>query len=107
MTQSTDAPSETERVSLSALDGEGRTPLFEGEPRTVRLTLDAGESVPPHQHPGREIVFHVLDGEFDLTLGEETLSLEAGDVARFDGAQDISPSATTDAAALLVLAPSA
>ncbi|WP_324757292.1 cupin domain-containing protein [Haloarcula montana] len=104
MTQSGDTTTETERVSLSELDGDGRTPLFEGEPRTVRLALDAGESVPPHQHPGRQIVFQVLDGEFDLELGAETLSLSAGEVARFDGAQDISPTAVTDAEALLVLA---
>ncbi|MBX0324635.1 cupin domain-containing protein [Halomicroarcula sp. F13] len=95
-----------ERVSLSDLDASGRAQLFEGEPKTVRLTLSAGEEVPPHQHPGRDIVFHLLDGEVDLTLGETTLSLSASDVARFDGEQDISPAAVTDCEALLVLATS-
>jgi quercetin dioxygenase-like cupin family protein len=104
MTQSGDTTTETERVSLSTLDGDGRTPVFEGDPRTVRLALAAGESVPPHRHPGQQILFSVHEGEFDLDLGSETLSLSAGEIARFDGAQDISPTAVTDAVALVVLA---
>ena len=95
---------ETERVHLPDLDGDGRGVLFEGEPRTVRLALDAGETVPPHEHPGRDIVCYVLDGELTMTLDGVDHALEAGDVLRFDGDQDISPTAETDAVALLVLA---
>jgi len=96
----------TERASLS--DGEGgRTRLFDGEPKTVHLSLDAGESIPRHRHPDRDIVFHLRSGAVDLTLGDETLSLTAGDVVRFDGDQDIAPAATADSEALLVLASSA
>jgi quercetin dioxygenase-like cupin family protein len=95
-----------ERVHLDG-DTPSRQPLFDGEPRTVLLALDAGESVPAHRHPDRRIVFHVLDGELALTLDEETHALAAGDVVRFDGDQDISPAAETDARALLVLAPTA
>jgi quercetin dioxygenase-like cupin family protein len=94
----------TELVRLSDLAGDGRGVLFEGEPRTVRLALDAGDSVPPHEHPGREIICHVLEGELTMTLGETDHELVAGDVLRFDGNQDISPTAETDAVALLVLA---
>ncbi|WP_276273892.1 cupin domain-containing protein [Haloarcula litorea] len=97
----------TERVSLADLDGPGRQPLFEGEPKTVRLALDAGEEVPAHRHPDREIVCHVLDGELTMRLGDDALSLSPGDVVRFDGEQDISPRAETDCEALLVLAPAA
>jgi quercetin dioxygenase-like cupin family protein len=89
---------------LADEDGEGRGVLFGGDPKVVHLRLEAGESVPPHRHPGETVVFHVLDGEFALTVGEATERLSAGAVARFDGAQDISPSAETDAEALLVLA---
>lgn len=95
-----------ERASLPKLDDEGRAALFEGEPKTVRLALAAGESIPTHQHPGRDIVFHVLSGQVELTLASETISLEKGDVVRFDGAQDISPRAETDCEAVLVLAAS-
>jgi quercetin dioxygenase-like cupin family protein len=94
----------TELVRLSDLDGDGRGVLFGGEPRTVRLALDAGDSVPPHEHPDRGIVCHVLEGELTMTLGETDHELVAGDVLRFDGNQDISPTAETDAVALLVLA---
>jgi len=104
MSESTAA--ETERVSLDDGDAAGRTRLFEGEPKTIRLTLDAGESIPAHTHPGRDIVFHLRSGAVDLTLGDETLSLAPGDIVRFDGDQDISPAATADSEALLVLATS-
>jgi len=103
MTDST-VPGSTELVHLPDLDGDGRGVLFEGEPRTVRLALDEGDSIPPHEHPGREIVCHVLDGELTMTLGETDHELVAGDVLRFDGDQDISSTAETDAVALLVLA---
>ncbi|WP_415381314.1 cupin domain-containing protein [Halosimplex sp. TS25] len=101
---SDDARGATERVHLSDVEGDGRGVLFEGEPRTVRLALDAGDRVPPHRHPDREIVCHVLDGEVAMTLGDETVELVAGDVARFSGDQDISPEAREDSVALLVLA---
>ena len=96
----------TERATLDG-DGDGRARLFDGEPKTVQLTLDAGESIPAHEHPGRDIVFFLRSGAVDLTLGDETLSLAPGDVVRFDGDQDISPTATADSEALLVLAGSA
>ena len=96
----------TERVSLDDGDATGRTRVFDGEPKTIRLTLDAGESIPAHKHPGQDIVFLLRSGAVDLTLGDETLSLSPGDIVRFDGNQDISPAATADSEALLVLASS-
>jgi len=96
----------TERAALADIDEAGRSVLFEGEPKTVRLTLEAGERVPAHQHPGREIVCHVTSGRIEMTLGEETHTLEEGEIARFDGDQDISPAADVDSAAVLVLAES-
>ncbi|AAV46314.1 unknown [Haloarcula marismortui ATCC 43049] len=103
MSESTAA--ETERATLDG-DSDGRTRLFDGEPKTIQLTLDAGESIPPHTHPDRDIVFLLRSGAVDLTLGDETLSLSPGDIVRFDGDQDISPAATADSEALLVLAAS-
>ncbi|MFB6141546.1 MAG: cupin domain-containing protein [Halosimplex sp.] len=90
-------------VRLSELDGEGRGVLFDA-PKTVRLALEAGERVPPHRHPDEEIVCYVVEGELELTLGDDTVELRAGDVARFAGDQDISPAAREDSVALLVLA---
>jgi quercetin dioxygenase-like cupin family protein len=96
-----------ECVSLSEFAGGERAMLFEGEPHTVRLALSAGETVPAHRHPDREIVCHVLDGEMTMRLDDEAHGLGRGDVLRFDGDRDISPSAETDCEALLVLAPRA
>ena len=92
------------KVERLGSDGEGRGVVFDGDPKVVHLRLAAGERVPPHRHPGETVVFHVLAGEFALTVGEATERLSAGSLARFDGAQDVSPAAETDAEALLVLA---
>jgi len=92
-------------TDLDALTGEPHARPFPGEePQTVRLALEAGESVATHQHPEREVVCHVYEGELDVTLGDDTVTVSAGEVARFDGAQDISPRAVEDSEALLVLA---
>jgi quercetin dioxygenase-like cupin family protein len=91
-------------VHLPDHGGDGRGVLFDGAPKTVRLALDAGDRVPPHQHPGTEIVCYVVEGEIEMGLGDETIDLVGGDAARFSGDQDISPRAREDSVALLVLA---
>jgi quercetin dioxygenase-like cupin family protein len=78
--------------------------LHESGPRTVLLSLDAGDTVPEHRHPGETILFQIVAGTIALTVGEEERELTAGDLARFDGDQSISPRAETDATALVVLA---
>jgi len=93
-----------ERANVDAADEDGRAALFEGEPRTVHLSLSVDQRVPAHDHPDRQILFHVLDGEIALDLDDETHDLSAGDVLRFDGDRQISPEAVTDARALVVLA---
>lgn len=91
--------------SLTDLDGSPHANVFpETEPKTIRLTLDAGERVDPHRHPDREIVFSLLEGGIDLHLGEETFELTEGDIARFDGDREISPVASENSTALIVLA---
>ena len=41
--------------TLPDFDGEPHADAFPGsEPRTIRLSLDAGERVDPHRHPGRD-----------------------------------------------------
>lgn len=91
--------------ALDDLDGEPHANAFpDAEPKTIRLTLAAGEEVPAHDHPDREIVLYLVEGEIELTLGEETHEVTAGDVARFDGDQEVSPKATEHSTALIVLA---
>lgn len=95
---------ETVVNDLSDVSGDERTPVFD-DPKTIHLGLSAGDSIPPHQHPGETILIHVTEGEIELTLGDEVHELSAGMLARFSGDQDISPEATTDARALLVFVP--
>jgi uncharacterized protein (DUF2249 family) len=91
--------------SLDESDGVPHANVFPGEePKTVRLRLSAGERVPGHRHPDRQIVVYLVSGRMDLDLDGETLELDAGDVVRFDGEREVSPRAVTDCTALLVLA---
>jgi mannose-6-phosphate isomerase-like protein (cupin superfamily) len=91
---------------LRELEGVPHATVFsDGEPRTIRLTLDAGERVDPHQHPGRDIVLYLVEGAMTLHLDDETFELEDGDVTRFDGEYEISPVAIEPSTALIILAP--
>ncbi len=55
------------------------------KPKTIRLKLDEGEKVDLHRHPKRKIIFYLIDGSIELTIEDETLKLEAGDIAHFSG----------------------
>ena len=94
---------------ITAVDDLTETPhaeLFERrEPRVVRLGLDAGDEVPPHTHPGTNVVLYLLDGRLNLSLDSETHALTPGDVARFSGERAISPRAIEASTALIVFAP--
>ncbi|MFB6205127.1 MAG: cupin domain-containing protein [Haloglomus sp.] len=91
---------------LDELDGQPHANVFPGaEPKTIRLTLSEGEAVPTHSHPDREIVFYLVEGTIELTLGGQTHRLTADEIARFDGEQEISPRAIEESTALIVLAP--
>ena len=91
--------------TLTALDGEPHANVFPGaDPKTIRLTLDDGDEIAPHTHPGHDVVFYLVEGAVTLTVGEESHDLDAGDIARFDGDQDIAPRALEESAALVILA---
>lgn len=90
---------------LSKLDATPHATVFPGvEPKTVRLSLDAGERVPQHDHPDRQVIFHVLTGVVELTLGDSRQELDTGHLVQFDGAQPISVEALENMQALIVLA---
>lgn len=92
-----------ERASLTDAAEGGRSVVFAESPRTVQLSLDADESIPGHRHPDTDVVFYLRSGRLDLRLGEETHSLSGGDVVRFDGDQEIAPTALEDSTALVIL----
>lgn len=93
-----------EAVDLDDVEQEPHADLFESEPKTIQLSLSAGEEIAAHRHPDRQIVFHVLEGSLVVTIGEGAYEVSAGDVLRFDGDRDVSPRAVEDATALLVMA---
>lgn len=91
--------------SLSELEAIPHADVFpEREPKTVRLELEAGEEIPGHTHPEREIVLYLVDGHLELRLGDDSHVLNTDDIARFDGEQEISPRAIEDSTVLIVLA---
>ncbi len=95
-----------ESTTLDELTETPHAEVFEDQaPRTVRLQLDAGEEIPPHTHPGMDIVLHVLSGRLEVGLGEETHDLEAGQLVQFSGDREVSPSAVDPSTALIVFAP--
>lgn len=92
--------------TLADLEGQPHATVFpDREPKTIRLTLDEDDVIAPHSHPGRDIVFYLLEGRVELHLDDETHEVAAGDVARFRGEREISPHAVEASTALLVLAP--
>jgi quercetin dioxygenase-like cupin family protein len=91
--------------SLSELKTTPHADAFPGrEPKTVRLDLEAGEAIPGHTHPDREIVLYLVDGHLELRLGDDSHELNTDDIDRFDGEQEISPQAIEDSTVLIVLA---
>lgn len=106
MTQDTAAALGVEVTDVDALDGTTHAEVFETTPpRTVCLSLDAGDSVPAHQHPESNVVIYVRSGALELTLEDDVHELDAGDAIRFDGAQAVSPAAVEDADAIVFFAP--
>lgn len=95
-----------EITNLNDLEKTPHAEVFDhGSPRTVRLQLEADQQIPAHQHPGTNIVLHLLTGEIDLSLDDETYSLAPGDLVRFSGEHGISPHAIEDSTAVVVFAP--
>ena len=108
MAASTQSESTTE-PEITRLDTLEKTPHAEvfdhNVPRTIRLKIDAGQQMPPHRHPSTNIVLHLLSGELDLILDEDTYALAPGDLIRFSGEREISPCAIEDSVAVVVFAP--
>lgn len=95
-----------EITTLDELTKSPHAEVFEKRrPRTVRLTLDAGEGVPAHSHPGTDIVLHLLSGRLELSLDDETHEVESGQLVRFSGERQVSPHALEPSTAVIVLAP--
>lgn len=49
-----------------------------GSLSVVEVQDEPGSGPPPHIHHREDETFHVLDGEYEFTIGEETLKLAKG-----------------------------
>lgn len=63
-----------QRFKLTGEDTYGQFTLIEE-------TNDPGTAIPPHVHSREDEIFHVLEGEMEITVGGETTVLKAGDMA--------------------------
>lgn len=94
-----------ELTSLPDLTETPHAEVFDdGEPRAVRLQLEADERIPEHRHPESDVIFHLLSGSLELSLDGEPYDLESGDLVRFDGNRVVSPHALEESTAVVVFA---
>ncbi|MEM6802740.1 MAG: cupin domain-containing protein [Bacteroidota bacterium] len=61
------------QIILSSQETDGDIYLVEG-------VMPAGSMVPVHLHQHEDEIFHVLEGEVEILLGEQTLTGKAGDI---------------------------
>jgi len=75
--------------------GEGQQVNVLGDQQTFKLTSEdtnglftlieevnpPGTMIPPHVHTNEDEIFKVLEGELEVTVGDETTILKAGDLA--------------------------
>ncbi len=70
----------------------------------VHKILKKGDIIDKHNHPDKEIVFAVMKGSFEITIGgEEKHLVKAGEALNFDGTNTISAVALDDSESLVVL----
>lgn len=94
-----------EKATLDGTPESTHTRPFDpGEPPVIRLTLPAGERVPPHDHPDHRVVLFLRSGLLEVDIDGGSHRVEAGEVVRFDGRNEVSPYAVEDSDALIVLA---
>ncbi|GAA5532854.1 hypothetical protein [Deinococcus aluminii] len=70
--------------------------------RCLLFHLDAGEGVPPHQHPQAQVVIAVLSGELHATTDEGLRALYGGEVMTHNGDQPIALEAVQPGTQVLV-----
>ena len=70
--------SKAEVPGFSPLPGITMQPMTGGRIMLSWVTIEPESEVPLHQHPHEQVGF-VLEGELELTIGEETCLLRPGD----------------------------
>ena len=95
-----------DRPTIEMLPGVRRQTVAVGErAHLVRITADAGSTVPPHNHP-HEQIGTLLSGEMEMTIGDaEPRILHAGEGWAISGGVTHSVRFLTDCVALDIFAP--
>lgn len=93
-----------EQATVGEVESATKRPVFTDNPRTVRVSLDDGETIDEHNHPGTDIVFIVLDGAMELRLDDEPHDLSGGDLVQFDGERTVAGTAHESTTVIVVLA---
>ena len=93
----------TDHVRLDDLEARPGATALEGDPRVLRLALDAGEGVPPHDHPGSTVVLFVVSGALEAALDDSVHELIGGELLRFGGDRSVAITALESAVALVFL----
>lgn len=57
--------------------------------RALLFTLEAGQGIPPHRHPGASVVLAALSGEIEV-WAQATQTLKAGEVMTHGGDNPVS-----------------
>lgn len=70
--------SRAEAPGFSPLPGVTMQPVTGGRIMFSWVTIEPESEVPLHQHPHEQVGF-ILDGELELTVGDETRRLRTGD----------------------------
>jgi len=97
-----------ELTDLADLTGRPQAEVFEtGRPKTVRIALDADQGIPPHSHPGSDVVVHLLAGRLEVTVDGTAYDLHPGHLLRFSGDREVALDAAEESIAIVVLAPAA
>jgi len=95
------------RLTEIETPGGSRSPVVlhsEDEGRAVLIGLDPGQELGLHQV--KEFAFlHVVDGEVEITAGDETLAAPAGTLVRFEPDERHAVASAGGARMLLFLAP--
>lgn len=70
--------------------------------KVVRKKLDAGQSIPPHNHPGEDVLIQVTSGALKILLDDQPFEVQAGELVQFDGDLMVTLEATLDQTVFVV-----
>jgi len=92
-------------TSVDELEATPHAEVFdERNPRTVRLRLEADDSVPAHRHPESNVVLHLLEGRSNSRSATRSIPSNR-ETSPSSTAIRTSPHAIDESTALLVFAP--